>query len=185
MLADEPQNVTALEKLADIYGTMGRQELVETAERLLKINPENAAGLYHLATIRFYQGLHDEAIRMVLRVLEKNPADTRSRNLLAIAYGQTFQPGKAEAEFKKAIASAPDDFVTLNNYALFLSERGRTEEAIDRFTEAIDIQPENVQAYVGIGEAYRQSGRMANAQEWYRKALQLDPNQPVAKLYVK
>jgi Tfp pilus assembly protein PilF len=75
--------------------------------------------------------------------------------------------------------------VTLNNYGLFLAGRGRFQEALDRFSEAVEINPENVEGYVGIAEAYRQSGNMPKAMDWYRRALRLDPNQPVAKQYVK
>lgn len=50
---------------------------------------------------------------------------------------------------------------------------------------AIEINPENVRGYVGIGEAYRQSGNMPKAIEWYRRALRLDSDQPIAQQYVK
>ena len=185
ILAEDPRNLAALEKLADIYASQGSAELPAITERLLALDAQNSSGLYHLATIRFYQGRHDEAIQMVSRVLEQGPGNTRARNLLAIAYGQTFQAGKAEAEFRKIIEEAPDDYLSFNNYGLFLAERGRFQEAVDRFSEAINIEPDNVQGYVGIGEAYRESGQMDEAQVWYRKALQLDPNQRIAKLYIK
>jgi Tfp pilus assembly protein PilF len=79
----------------------------------------------------------------------------------------------------------PDDFGALNNYGRFLTERGRFQEALDRLSDAIEINPENVQGYVGIGEAYRQSGNMPKAMEWYRRSLRPDPNQPIAKQYVQ
>jgi type IV pilus assembly protein PilF len=133
----------------------------------------------------FYEGRLDEAIQVAERVLQNEPRNIRARNLLAVAYAQTFQPDKADAEFHRSMELAPEDFVTLNSYGLFLMQRGRYREALDRFSDAISINPENVQGVVGIGEAYRQSGNMPKAIDWYRRALRLDPNQPTAKQYVK
>jgi spermidine synthase len=185
VLKEEPKNLPALEKLADVLGLQGGARLPEVAERLLTIAPENTVGLYHLATIRLYQSRLDEAIQFTKRLLEHDPQNIRGRNLLAIAYGQTFQPELAEAEFRRAIEQSPEDWVSYNNYGLFLLERGRPVEALHQFRRAISKNPENVQGFVGIGEAYRQAGKTRDAQTWYRKALQLDPNQPVAKQYVR
>jgi spermidine synthase len=186
LLQEDPKNISALEKLAEIYANQGDAQLPAIVDRLRAIDPENPKALYHFATIRLYEGRLDEAIQLVERILQREPKNIRARNLLAVAYGQTYQPEKADAEFRRSMELArPEDFVTLNNYGLFLTERGRYQEALDRFNDAIEINPENVQAYVGIGEAYRQSGNIPKAMDWYRRALRLDPNQPVAKQYVK
>jgi Tfp pilus assembly protein PilF len=186
LLQEDPKNIGALEKLADIYATQSNEQLPAIVDRLLAIDPGNAKALYHFATIRIYQGRLDEAIQVVERTLQQEPKNIRARNLLAFAYAQTFQPEKADAEFRRSIELAPPgDFAALNNYGRFLTERGRFQDALDRFSDAIDINPENVQGYVGIGEAYRQSGNMPKAMEWYRRALRLDPNQPIAKQYVE
>jgi tetratricopeptide (TPR) repeat protein len=185
LLQEDPKSVPALEKLADVYGFQGNEQLPAVVDRLRAIDPGNPKALYHFATILFYQGRLDEAIQAAQRIVQQEPKNIRARNLLAVAYAQTFQPEKADTEFRKSTELAPEDFVTLNSYGLFLTQRGRYQEALDRFGQAIEINPENVQGYVGIGEAYRQSGNMPEAIGWYRRALRLDPNQPIAKQYVK
>lgn len=57
--------------------------------------------------------------------------------------------------------------------ARYLSE-GNYEEAIIAFTAAIEIDPMRAEAYVGRGDAYRQSGQLTQAESDYRKALELD-----------
>jgi spermidine synthase len=185
VLKEDPKNLSALEKLADSLGLEGSARLPEVTERLLAIDPENPAGLYHLATIRLYQNRLDETIQTAKRLLEHDAQHVRGRNLLAIAYGQTFQPELAEAEFRRAIEQSPEDWVSYNNYGLFLLERNRPSEALEQFLRAISMNPENVQGLVGMGEAHRQAGNTREAQAWYRKALRLDPNQAVAKQYVR
>jgi spermidine synthase len=184
MVKDDPKNIAALEKLVDVYGYEGNGQLPAIVDRLRAIDPENPKALYHFATLLFYQGRVDEAIRVGERIIQREPKNIRARNFLAYAYVQTFQPEKADAEFRRAMKFAPGDIGILNNYGLFLMQRGRYQEALERFREAIEINPENVQGYVGIGEAYRQSGNMPKAIDWYRRALRLDPNQPTAKQFV-
>jgi len=184
VLTDEPQNISALEKLAEIQMDDGNSELPATVDKLLRLDEQNAKGLYYLATIRFYQRRNDEAIQLVRRSLERDAGNARARNLLAILYGQTFQHDLADAEFRKTIQEFPNDELSRNNYGLYLIERGRIDEAIMQFKYAIEINPEDVQAFVGLGEASRQSGRNREAEHWYRAALRMDPNQPVARQYV-
>jgi Tfp pilus assembly protein PilF len=104
---------------------------------------------------------------------------------LGVAYDKTFQPEKAESEFRHAIDETPDDWMSYNNYGIFLLGRNRFDEAGAQFRRATRLNPENVQGFVGIGEALRQSGKTRAAAIWYRKALRLDPNQPVAKQFVE
>ena len=65
----------------------------------------------------------------------------------------------------------------------------RAKKKLRRYVEshdhAIRLNPENVQAFVGIGETLRQAGNMRAAQIWYRKALRLEPHHPVARQYLK
>ena len=185
VLARGPKNVEALEKMADALENDNNPRLAEITDRLLATAPDNLNGLYHLATFRFYQGRVDEAIQLTKRVLEGDPGSVRARRLLAVSYDKTFQPDLADAEFRRAIEQAPDDYVSYNNYGVFLLGRNRAAEARDQFRRAIALNPENVQGFVGIGESFRRAGRKTEAEQWYRKALRLDPNQPVAKQYVK
>ncbi len=185
LLRGDPQNVSALEKLADVYGFEGNEQLATIVDRLRAIDSDNVKALYHFATLLFYQGRFDETIQIGERILQREPKNIRARNFLALTYAQTFQPEKADAEFRRSIELAPEDFATLNTYGFFLMQRGRYPQAIDGFNDAIEINPENVRAYVGIGEAYSQSGNMRKAIESYRLAIRFDPNQPVAKQYVE
>ena len=185
VLNDEPNNIGVLEKMAGALANQGSARLVEITDRLLSVVPDNPAGLYHRAAIRLYEGRPDEAIQIVKRSLDLDPRNVRTRNLLAIAYGQTFRTQLAETEFQRALNDAPEDWVSYNNYGLFLLERNRLSEAREKFRRGIRLNPENVQGFVGIGEALRNEGNMRGAEVWYRKALRLDPNQPVARQFIK
>ena len=184
VLEADPDNLAALERLSDILASDGSLELAGVADQLLALDPENARGLFHLATIRQYQSRFDEAIVLVDRSIRADPANMRARNLLAILYSRTFQYERAAAEFLGALEADPSDPVSHNNYGLFLLQRGSYEDAIEEFETSINLDPENVQGFVGVAETLRGSGRSDAAEEWYRKALKISPGHPIASLYV-
>jgi spermidine synthase len=185
ILIEEPNNTDALEMMAGALASQQSGRLEEIAARLVALEPENPKALFHLATLRFYQRRFDESIQILKKVLERDAKHVRARNLLAIAYGQTFQPQLAETEFLGAIKEAPDDSASYNNYGIFLLDRERIREARQQFQRAVSINPEEAQGFAGMGETFRHEGDLRRAQNWYRRALQVDPNQPVAKAYVK
>jgi tetratricopeptide (TPR) repeat protein len=185
VLKSEPDSVEVLERLAEELNGQDGPRLKEITERLLVLSPNDAIGLYHLATVLVNENRLDEAIQVARRSLEADPHSARIRNLLAIVYGQTFQLQLAEQEFQRALKEFPDDWISYNNYGLFLLERNRLDEARAQFAHAIRLNPDNVQGFVGIGETLRQAGNMRAAQIWYRKALRLEPHHPVARQYLE
>jgi Tfp pilus assembly protein PilF len=183
VLDRDPANIEALQMAVDLLADPRNPLLAQLSDRLLSADPENPAALHHLASIRMSQGRVDEAIQLAKRSLERDVRRSQARGLLAVAYERTFQPDLAEAEFRRSIELAPEDWVPYNNYGIFLLGRNRIPEAQEQFRRGISLNPENVQGFVGIGEAFRQAGRRQDADRWYRKALKMDPANPVAKQY--
>ncbi|HHS95773.1 MAG TPA: tetratricopeptide repeat protein, partial [Phaeodactylibacter sp.] len=52
--------------------------------------------------------------------------------------------------------------------------------AIKSYRKVIRKDPDNAKAYIGLGECYRLLGRMNEAADWYKKALQLPDVDPIA-----
>ncbi len=171
-LARDPSNVRALEALADALSEQGSPRLAEVTDRLLKLAPENPTGLYHRAAKQLLQGRFDEAAESARRSLEADSTRTRTRHVLAIAYERTFQPDKAELEFRRATTDSPDDWVSFNNYGIFLLGRDRVPEALQQFQRAVRLNPENVQGMLGMSEALLRVGNKRDAEKWRRRAGQ-------------
>jgi Flp pilus assembly protein TadD len=62
-----------------------------------------------------------------------------------------------------------------NNYGVALNSYGRFEEAVLKFTEAIEIYPEYAIAYNNRGVAYASIGDSVRATEDFIKALRINP----------
>ena len=61
-----------------------------------------------------------------------------------------------------------------------LGEDGRVDEAIAEFQRAVELAPNNVWHYLGLGEAYQARGDVDKATDAFRHALELDPDNGIA-----
>lgn len=57
---------------------------------------------------------------------------------------------------------------------------GKTTEALDLFEASVVADPRNTAAYIGLGRTYQQLGMPGRALRYYRQALTINPNDPVA-----
>ena len=69
----------------------------------------------------------------------------------------------------------------LSKQAIALALQGRWEEAIAVNRNIIEMFPDDVDAYNRLGKALTESGEFAQAKEAYAKALELAPNNAIAK----
>jgi tetratricopeptide (TPR) repeat protein len=64
---------------------------------------------------------------------------------------------------------------------LEFAQEGRLDEAVDAFTEAIQLNPEDTQAYIERGQAYGNLGELQLAINDFSRAIDLDPQ--IADVY--
>ena len=72
-------------------------------------------------------------------------------------------------------SSKDDDWQKQYDLGVRYLTEGEYEEAILAFAAAIEIDPKRPEAYVGRGDAYRQLGDLASAEQDYQTAWELDP----------
>src|SRR5437588_6712701 len=98
---------------------------------------------------------YEEAINHFQQAVSLDPTLLNARLYLATAFAQQYIPG----------ADAPDN----NKMA---------EQAIDQYKEVLQRDPKNVNSVKGIAYLYLQMKQFDKAKEFYRKATELDPNDP-------
>lgn len=98
---------------------------------------------------------YEEAINHFQQAVQLDPSLLNARLYLATAFAQQYIPG----------ADAPDN----NKMA---------EQAIDQYKEVLQRDPKNVNSVKGIAYLYLQMKQFDKAKEYYRKATELDPNDP-------
>ena len=136
---------------------------------------ENADGMAHVKDL-------DEAARWYERGLAAN---TRSVACLC-NYGtlQIFRnhPTKAVKYFVRAIHIEPYNAKVLAAFAAVLDDVGTSLAVVERmYIRAVQQEPEYVMALNGLGTVYHRLQRYAEAQAYYKRALEIDAtNEDVA-----
>lgn len=74
---------------------------------------------------------------------------------------------------------APDDARVVGEYGKVLVQQGRSREAVEFLTRAVQLQPSDWTLYSALGIAYDQTGDYANARTAYDRALSLRPGEAV------
>jgi tetratricopeptide (TPR) repeat protein len=98
---------------------------------------------------------YEEAINHFKQAVELDPTLINARVYLATAYAQQYVPG----------ADTEDNLRMANS-------------AIEEYKKVLEADPKNINSVKGIAYLYLQMKKFDDAKTWYRKASEIDPNDP-------
>jgi type IV pilus assembly protein PilF len=139
-----------------------------------------AAVRLELAGLYFSRGQPDTALEEVNRAIAARPelADAHSlRGLILASMGQT---AAAEQAFRRAMQLAPGDGAVLHNFAWFLCQQRRFDDADAQFraTIALPQYRDTVRTLLAQGVCLARAGRWAEAESALARSYELDPANP-------
>ncbi|MEO8156726.1 MAG: type IV pilus biogenesis/stability protein PilW [Betaproteobacteria bacterium] len=144
---------------------------------------ENRARIHtELGAAYYGAGQMPVAIQELREAISADPDYGPAHSQLGLVYMTLREDALAQKSFERALSIDPNDSSANNNYGLFLCQRKREKEAMKYFAAALKnplyATPEN--AYANSGVCSRLQGDDVKAEEWLRKALALQPDQPLA-----
>ncbi|XP_051817071.1 protein O-mannosyl-transferase TMTC1 isoform X4 [Antechinus flavipes] len=80
---------------------------------------------------------------------------------------------RAEEVYQAGIKNCPESSDLHNNYGVFLVDTGTPENAMYHYQQAIQLSPHHHVAMVNLGRLYRSLGENKEAEEWYKRALDI------------
>ena len=83
-----------------------------------------------------------------------------------------------EALWRTTIARNPQSFMARNNLGTVFLQKGRLEEAVACFQEALEIQPDSPNAHFNLGHILLKQGRLDEAAAHFQRVLEIQPNDP-------
>lgn len=127
-----------------------------------------------------------KAIEAMLQSVALAPDKADRHFWLGILYAGVPDSGaRARSALNQAVAL--DSAGTSKNTGIALRQLGfydlldkRWSDAIQKLERAVQIDPNDFQAWLWLGQAYQNSGNRGKACECYRRVLQLKPGQPEA-----
>ena len=143
--------------------------------KILHQNPNHIGALCGLAAISLGAGFHGDAQRLLKHALKQSAHMPLIRRGLAQAYLDTGDLEEAEAAVRHSLlidgASSPS-WVLLGSV---LAHSMRQEEALDAYTQALNIDPTQFRVELSRGHVLKTLGRRAAAEAAYRRCLELKP----------
>lgn len=82
----------------------------------------------------------------------------------------------SQALFTNCIRVAPDNATAHHYLGVLLDDGGKTNEAMDHFSTAVQCNPNNVNARLGYAYALLKQNKVQDAAEQYEAALQVEPD---------
>ncbi len=119
----------------------------------------------------------DLAWEKLNRALEVAPRYSVAHNAMALLYERLDKPEKARAHYELAIKYDPTNSSAHTNYGSFLCRRGEFDDAEKNFQQALKnplYQTPEI-PFTNLGLCLRQEGEKDLAENYLRRALELNP----------
>ena len=132
----------------------------------------------------FRQGRVEAALEKLLKALEAAPDYPEAHSSIALIYERLGETEKAGNHYRQALEIKPEDGSIHNNYAVYLCNTGKPLEAEKHFLQAIKSRGYRTpaQALENLGICAMQIPDFEKAENYLRKALQMDKRLPGALL---
>lgn len=123
------------------------------------------------------QGDNRAALDKLTRATIAKPDYAPTYNVLGVFYQRVGNYEKAESNFEKSLDLDAENFDTMNNYASFLCQTDRYEEAHAIYLSAADNRLNNRPeiALANAGQCALKHGRLETGEEYLRRALDRNP----------
>jgi tetratricopeptide (TPR) repeat protein len=181
-----PDDPRCLRNLAVIRTMEGKtEEAKRLANRLCQMPAHAAVGWAMLGTI--YHRMHMSALTVechleALRLdpeLQSVPEPIDFLKALALSLYETGQPEDSERFYLRALELQPEA-ETLRALGLLRSEAGDSDGAGRYWHQALELNPRYVPALTDLGALALSQGKVAEALEFYGRAVDYDPSSSTA-----
>ena len=176
-----PQSPQAYLELGKIRFAQKRfPEGVTLLEQALQYDPDSFEALRLVVGYDLYEKQPDKALARLNAQIEKSPKNSSFYDLLAQLQIQSKKLDQAAATAQKAIQLNSGDGEAVMLYAQIEVQRGQTANAISAWEKWSAAHPNDASALAILGTLEESRGDMSKAEAYYRKSLQIQPQQPIA-----
>jgi len=160
----------------------GRLEEAEAVYlRLIEAYPENDSYLMALAWVYHDSGRLEEAIACWEKLFEK---ELKRKIFTGFAFDELVRIYKSREMYdrlleicERACDAFPGEYSLLGDLAYACHKTGWLERAVSIYRQMIDMDPEGIEAYLGLGNTLIALADYAGAEEAYGEASRIDPGE--------
>lgn len=147
-------------------------------------NSKSASVHTELAGLYFERGQYGVALEELDQALQADQNYAQAYNVRGLVHMTLREDALAEEDFKKSLSLDKNNSDTHNNYGWFLCQRGREKESIPQFMAALKdpLYRTPGRAFLNAGICSRKMGNNKDAEEFFQRALVVQPGMPQALL---
>jgi len=176
-----PQSKQAYLLLGKIRFSQKRYpEGVSLLEQALQDDPNSLEAMRLLVGYEIFQKHPDKALARLNAQIEKSPKNSGFYDMLAQLQIQNKNLDQAAATAQKAMQMNPGDAEAVMLFAQLQANRGQVANAIGAWEQWLNAHPNDAGALAILGTLEESRGDIAKAEAYYRKSLQIQPQQPIA-----
>lgn len=176
----DPKNHNYMLTLADIYLSMGLLEnTMEALDRSLELQPGNIESMLKLSEIAIMLKKYNKALEYADMAAEIDKTDPLPHFMKGYIFAQAGDTLNAIKSYLETLNLKQDHYEAYVELGLIYSTRGNPI-AVDYFNNALNINPQSIEALYALGMFYQERDDAENAMIAYNKILVIDPNNPFA-----
>lgn len=139
-----------------------------------------------LGILYMREGKKAIALELLQKAISQDPDLAEAHNAIAVLYENLGETDKADDHFRRAVSLDPKNSQAHNNYGGFLCRSQRWDDAEEHFLKAAanPLYETPEVAYTNAGICANTAKDSAKAEQYWRKALELNPRFPSALLYM-
>ena len=148
-------------------------------------DPRNRARLRtELAALYYSRGSMNIALEELRLAIAADPSFATAHGMFGLVYMELRENALAQGSFERALSLSPDDPDINHNYGWFLCQTGREAESAAYFLRALrnPLYANPARSWTAAGTCALRLGNLREADDYLRRALGIDPNQPAALL---
>lgn len=149
-------------------------------ERSLELQPDALEPLDALIALDLAAGAPARARARIEQRLSRNPDSSGLLVLAGRTYQATGDRGRAETALKRAIAVDPENPLPYETLAQVYAASNRLDDALAEFQALVARDRRSVGAHTMIAVLLQLQDKVTEAEQEYRKALEIDPRSAVA-----
>ncbi len=179
-LAKDPASVPALKMLAEAAAGLGFPETVAFAlDAIRELEPENRANLLALGEAWLAAAKPTEALKIADLILTTKPNDAEAQNLMrkaSVAQTVAKHNWDQQTHYRDKLRDEAQA-VSLEQQGKVKTADNMTQRLLDEALERVAKEPNNLNHYRSVAQAYKQLGNLEQSLVWVRQARQ----QPVGR----
>lgn len=178
----DPEQVEKLRALGYVASDASRPEESGTGTGIDPKDKIEVANLLHYAMLEIEDGLYEQAVPKLEKVLEEQPKMPIAEMQLGMAWARLKNYEKALAPLQNAIQALPDSAMAHYELGLALYETGDWKGAAPQFEAAVAQAPRWADAHFSLASVYARIDRVPEAMQELDAALKLSPDHYRANL---